>query len=417
MFCGMYLRYVTRCRVFISSLRLVWQDELGSSWGMARMMPPLSWLPVLALNIQFRLVGTWTELASFGPRYVGCWREWLKSSGTTLSIVLNIKWTGWHLSWWRHQTETFPRYWPFVRGIHRSPVNFPHKGQWRGALMFSLICDWINDWVNKLGTGDLRRHRAHYDVTVMCVLGSGWKLFRINVCYESGFSNSVTKAWDRCKFSNLNREYEISLKIWSHGWTQGLKCGLWKVKFTFSFFVSVLWNMIFMPVAALNLVSMDTAIHLGCGWTKRTNSVHDDVIKREHFPRYWPFVRGIHRSPVNSPHKGQWRGALMFPLICTWINGWVNNREAGDLRRHRTHYEAIVMISRQTVAHLSLREINTFKHLILLHFSMFSNIVPDWNLEIGTILHYFGAERHYFINTYFQVILPWLSLNELYNIS
>ena len=44
------------------------------------------------------------------------------------------------LSWWRHQTETFPRYWPFVRGIHRSPVNFLQKGQWRGALMFSLIC-------------------------------------------------------------------------------------------------------------------------------------------------------------------------------------------------------------------------------------------------------------------------------------
>ena len=40
-------------------------------------------------------------------------------------------------------------------------------------------------------------------------------------------------------------------------------------------------------------------------------------------------------SPVNSPHKGQWRGALVFPLICTWINGWVNNREAGDLRHHR----------------------------------------------------------------------------------
>ena len=41
---------------------------------------------------------------------------------------------------------------------------------------------------------------------------------------------------------------------------------------------------------------------------------HDDVIKWKHFPCYWPFVRGIHRSPVNSPHKGQWRGALMFTL-------------------------------------------------------------------------------------------------------
>ena len=70
---------------------------------------------------------------------------------------------------------------------------------------------------------------------------------------------------------------------------------------------------------------------------------HDDVIKWKHFPRYWPFVRGIHRSLVNSPHKGQWRGALVFSLICVWINGWVNNREAGDLRRRRAHYDVTVM--------------------------------------------------------------------------
>ena len=73
--------------------------------------------------------------------------------------------------------------------------------------------------------------------------------------------------------------------------------------------------------------------------------LHDDVIKWKHFPRYWPFVRGIPRSPVNSPHKGQWRGALMFSLICARINDWVNNREAGDLRRYRTHYDVIVMSS------------------------------------------------------------------------
>ena len=69
----------------------------------------------------------------------------------------------------------------------------------------------------------------------------------------------------------------------------------------------------------------------------------------ETLPRYWSFVRGIHRSPVNSPHKGQWRGALMFSLICTRINGWVNNGEAGDLRRHRAHYDAIVMSTAPTV--------------------------------------------------------------------
>ena len=59
-------------------------------------------------------------------------------------------------------------------------------------------------------------------------------------------------------------------------------------------------------------------------------SRRDVVIKWKHFPRYWPFVRGIHRSTVNSPHKSQWRGALMFSFICAQVNGWVNKREAGD---------------------------------------------------------------------------------------
>ena len=62
----------------------------------------------------------------------------------------------------------------------------------------------------------------------------------------------------------------------------------------------------------------------------------------ETFPRCWSLVRGIHRSPMNSQHKGQWRGALVF-FICAWINDWVNNREAGDLRRHRAHYDVTVM--------------------------------------------------------------------------
>ena len=72
-------------------------------------------------------------------------------------------------------------------------------------------------------------------------------------------------------------------------------------------------------------------------------NIHDDVIKWKHFPSYWPFVRGIHWTPVNSPHKGQWCRALMFSLICTWINGWINNREADDLRRHHGHYDVTII--------------------------------------------------------------------------
>ena len=71
-------------------------------------------------------------------------------------------------SLWRHQMETSSALLALcVRGIPRSPVNSPHKGQSRGALMFSLICVWTNGWVNNRVAGDLRRRRAHCDVTAM----------------------------------------------------------------------------------------------------------------------------------------------------------------------------------------------------------------------------------------------------------
>ena len=79
------------------------------------------------------------------------------------------------------------------------------------------------------------------------------------------------------------------------------------------------------------------------GLRHKPSDGHDDVIKWKHFPHRWHFVWEIHRSPMNSPHKGQWRRALMFSLIWAGANGWVNNRDAGDLRRHRAHYDVIVM--------------------------------------------------------------------------
>ena len=71
--------------------------------------------------------------------------------------------------------------------------------------------------------------------------------------------------------------------------------------------------------------------------------LHHDVIKWKPFLRYWTFLLRIHRSAVNFPNKGQWRGALIFSLICPWISGWVNNREAGDLRPHHVYYVVTVM--------------------------------------------------------------------------
>ena len=93
--------------------------------------------------------------------------------------------------WWRHQMETFSA----LLAIHRSPVYSPHIGQWRGALMFSLICVRINGLVNNGEAGDLRRHRAHYDVNVMSHLvyhhvesdvsdGKGDAVVVINILHE-----------------------------------------------------------------------------------------------------------------------------------------------------------------------------------------------------------------------------------------
>ena len=84
-----------------------------------------------------------------------------------VSGVCRLSWLVAKLAWWRHQMLTFPRYWSFVRRIDRSPVISPHKGQWRGALMFPLIWDWTSTPANNREAGDLRRHRAHYNVTVM----------------------------------------------------------------------------------------------------------------------------------------------------------------------------------------------------------------------------------------------------------
>ena len=71
--------------------------------------------------------------------------------------------------------------------------------------------------------------------------------------------------------------------------------------------------------------------------------IHGHVIKWPHFLRYWSLVRGNHRLPVNSNTKASDADLWMFSLIWALINGWVNNREAGDLRRHRAHYGVSIM--------------------------------------------------------------------------
>ena len=110
-------------------------------------------------------------------------------------------------SWWRHQMETFSALLALSVGNSPVPVNSPHKGQWRGVLMFSLIYAWIdqriNGWVNNREAGDLRRHRGHYDVNVMSAYHTHIPLLTSILTWCQQFSST--------KYSY---SYMIILRIW-----------------------------------------------------------------------------------------------------------------------------------------------------------------------------------------------------------
>ena len=99
-----------------------------------------------------------------------------------------------NIPWWRHQMEAFSALLALCAGNSPVPVNSPHKDQWRGALIFSLICVWINGWVNNREAGDLRCYRGHYDVIVMRYRPlrtnvANFRLSRINFLVAQSFWN------------------------------------------------------------------------------------------------------------------------------------------------------------------------------------------------------------------------------------
>ena len=160
---------------------------------------------------------------------------------------------------WKHVL----RYWSFFRGIHRSPVNSPHKGQWRGALMFSLICAWMNAGVNICEAGDLRCHLAHYDVTIMISGENGAQHIplchiqsnEISSCDISGVHCIIRWYTTRSVFSKLIPVHPYNLLVASR--------------------LSLCSTLVF---AVLDLI-----LHYNGIWE---------------YPHYWPFVRRIHKSPV-----------------------------------------------------------------------------------------------------------------------
>ena len=154
---------------------------------------------------------------------------------------------------WKH----FPRYWPFVRGIHRWPVNSPHKGQWRGALTFSLNKRLSKQWW-------------------------GW------------WFETPSLPWWR----QFNAEFCIT--FYRPRMDSGFIC-----------------------------------------WWQTYMERNFDVAKWKLFPRYWLFVRGIHRWLALTKASDAELWCFLGTVHRT--NDRVNNRDAGDLRRHSACYDVIVI--------------------------------------------------------------------------
>ena len=130
-----------------------------------------------------------------------------------------------HITWWRHQMETSSALLALCAGNSPAPVNSPHKGQWGGALMFSLISAWTNGWVNNRDAGDLRRHRVHYDVTVMTLyfhilwllhfFRLFWQIFWRNCRHWLYRNLSMPWFWNLCRnFSFWQLPVHPAVKLW-----------------------------------------------------------------------------------------------------------------------------------------------------------------------------------------------------------
>ena len=98
---------------------------------------------------------------------------------------------------------------------------------------------------------------------------------------------------------------------------------------------------------------------------------HDDVIKWEHFPRYWPLCEEFTGPGEFPAQKPVTRSFDVFFDLCL-NNGWVNNHEAGDLRRHRAHYDVSVMTSSAILIHIVYSTKGTSKVWPTLYYSALS---------------------------------------------
>ena len=105
-------------------------------------------------------------------------------------------------------------------------------------------------------------------------------------------------------------------------------------------------------------------VYVGVKGTKTLS--HDEVIKWKHFRRFWPFVclgGGGGGKPVTGGFPSQMPVTLNVDVFCgmRWTNGWANNRDAGDFRRHGAHYDVTVIRTRRRRSRSTLTEVKAYK--------------------------------------------------------
>ena len=121
---------------------------------------------------------------------------------------------------------------------------------------------------------------------------------------------------------------------------------------------------------------------------------HDDVIKWKNFPPYWPFVREIYRSQ-EIPRK-RTGDAERFYLTFAWAN----NRDVGDLRRHRAHYDVTVMITHSTCSFSNQED----QHQI--PWSVFF-MCDDWRLLWFQQMIVYNCAENIYLLSIWLIIIFW----------
>ena len=137
-------------------------------------------------------------------------------------------------------------------------------------------------------------------------------------------------------------------------------------------FITTSWGWFWqVAVGSLHLVSSNKMF--SCGY--KLMDGHDDVIKWKHFLRYWPFVRGIYRSLVNSPHRGQWRGALMLVRLDLFND---DTRPSGHISSPRWSFD--VFFDLRLIKRLSKHSRGWWFEMLLRPLWCYCNVYPWWQI-------------------------------------